>query len=216
MCNFCNNAQFISSSPGWHWWLWCWNWVDQEYAVTHFYTCKHSWIFPKAPDFFWVSWKPKSTNDRSVWNQNWVNLKIKDQPMTRQIWENQDQNQLKIWSSDWIGSDNFQVSDWSVPGVLNQESVAVQALNFRDAWLKEIKTEAYINFWSHSSVRECVQMCVYKLFVWHFKRTNSGYTKFLTHQCKVPPVKCIINSSLDSIEVIKSELSVVKNDSRIY
>ena len=126
MCNFCNNAQFISSSPGWHWWLLCFNWVDQEYAVTHFYTCKHSWIFPKAPDFFWVSWKPKSTNDRSVWNQNWVNLKIKNQPMTRQIWENQDQNQLKIWSSDWIESDNFQVSNWSVPGVLNQESVTVQ------------------------------------------------------------------------------------------
>ena len=31
-----------------------------------------------------------------------------------------------------------------------------------------------------------------------------------------PPVKRIINSSLDSIELIKSELSIVKNDSRIY
>ena len=31
-----------------------------------------------------------------------------------------------------------------------------------------------------------------------------------------PSVKRIINSSLDSIELIKSELSIVKNDSRIH
>ena len=37
------------------------------------------------------------------------------------------------------------------------------------------------------------------------------------YQCVYsPPVKRIINSSFDSIEVIKSELSIVKNDSRIY